>query len=266
MRLLDSRTVRPAARQRALTLLELMVAMSLLTVIVLGLYTMFNQTQAALRSGNTAVDVSENARAAMELLIRELEQMRPTGQTNGTNFYVEPNRVGYPLVQTLVDGTRVTNQLQTFFFLTKQTDWKAIAYVVSWASTNPADYPLLTNGVGTLSRIEFTTNHLTMTNNNLFNLYWNAPIASYSRVADGIVHLNLRAFDTNGVFLDTNSYAYTSNALPAYLEVELGVLEPNVLEQARAIPSTAASSNFLAQQSSKVHLFRQRIPIRTAGR
>lgn len=264
MRLTTSSTLRPAARQRAVTLLELMVSISLLTLIVLGLYSMFNQTQEALRRGSSQVDVLESGRAAMEILVRELEQMRPSGQTNGTNLYVAPNPVGFPLVQQLVDDAYVTNQLQTCFFLTKQTDWKAIAYIVSYAnSTNAADLTLLTNGVGTLSRIEFSTNHMTMTGNNLFNAYWGASLTNYSRVSDGIVHFSLRAFDTNG--FDTNglSYVYTNTHLPAYLEVELGVLEPQVLEQARAMPSLVASSNFLAQQSSKVHLFRQRIPVRT---
>ena len=55
---------------------------------------------------------------------------------------------------------------------------------------------------------------------------------------------------------------FMSNALPAYVELELGVLEPVALKQYQAL-SAKAAADFLSRQAGKVHLFRQRIPIRT---
>ena len=55
---------------------------------------------------------------------------------------------------------------------------------------------------------------------------------------------------------------FMSNALPAYVELELGVLEPVALKQYQAL-SAKAAADFLSRQPGKVHLFRQRIPIRT---
>ena len=69
----------PARRlaERALTLLEMMVAMSLLLVIVVGLYAMFDQTQRAFRGSLTQSDVLEAQRASMYIMSLELEQCRP---------------------------------------------------------------------------------------------------------------------------------------------------------------------------------------------
>ena len=57
-----------------------------------------------------------------------------------------------------------------------------------------------------------------------------------------------------------------SNTLPAAVEVELGVLEDRSIQRAESLPDGAAvswaRSNYLAQQAGKVHLFRQRFPIR----
>ena len=64
---------------RAFSLIEVMVAVTLMSVIVLGLLAMFSQTQRAFRTGITQVDVMEGGRAACELMAREMEQITATG-------------------------------------------------------------------------------------------------------------------------------------------------------------------------------------------
>jgi hypothetical protein len=63
------------------------------------------------------------------------------------------------------------------------------------------------------------------------------------------------------------SFAFKSNAMPAYIELEFGILEPEVLTQYYLMKQeeNPNADRFLARQASKVHLFRQRIPIRTAA-
>jgi hypothetical protein len=62
--------------------------------------------------------------------------------------------------------------------------------------------------------------------------------------------------------------SYYSNSLPNLpnsIELELGVLEPQVVEQLRAFGSnTAAQVNFMTNRMGAVHIFRQQIPIRAA--
>lgn len=66
------------------------------------------------------------------------------------------------------------------------------------------------------------------------------------------------------VYNPESLFMFVSNGLPGYVELELGVLEPATLkrlESFRDAPRTAAA--FVRKQAGKVHLFRQRIPIRT---
>jgi hypothetical protein len=58
-------------------------------------------------------------------------------------------------------------------------------------------------------------------------------------------------------------YIFTSNAVPAYVEFELGILEKQAYERYRAMPDYDSRTNFLARQIGSVHLFRQRVPIRS---
>ena len=68
----------------------------------------------------------------------------------------------------------------------------------------------------------------------------------------------------NLYFQDRINFNFFSNALPAYLEVELGILEKQALERFRTLPTNNAAllQQFLSTRSAQVHLFRQRIPIR----
>ena len=68
-----------ASRRRAFTILELLVAVSVMTLVIYVLYALFNQTQMALRKNASQVDVNEGGRAAMEMIVRELSQMEVSG-------------------------------------------------------------------------------------------------------------------------------------------------------------------------------------------
>jgi len=60
------------------------------------------------------------------------------------------------------------------------------------------------------------------------------------------------------------SLAFYSNAVPAFLEVELGVLDPQSYQRFKNLDASAAAGqlSFLSNRVAQVHLFRQRIPIR----
>ncbi len=259
----------------AFSLIEIMVVVSLMTVIVLGLMAMFGQTQRAFRSSMTQVDVLATGRATMDLLVRELEQMTAAYRTNVDNFYVTRADLA-PLVQVLPGTTeKRTNVLEEFFFLTRENQqWIGTGYF----TTNNA-------GVATLFR--FYTNapvtsiaHFTSAFERQISLVnQKSALASANRIADGIVHLKVQAYNTNGypivrspdlnlIRVQTNDfpamikYSFRSNAVPAYLEVELGILEERTLERARSIPNQVARRKFLEDRAGQVHLFRQRIPVR----
>jgi type II secretory pathway component PulJ len=306
----------PAREQRAFSLLELLTAVSIMVLIIFALYQMFAQTQKAMRGNITQVDVLESGRAAMEMISRELEQMDACGLAQGINLFAGMIPI-QPLVQAdLNQSSRPlrTNLLQELFFLSQRNNqWQGVGYRVLRAQ----------DGVGTLYRHSATTNRHRLTYTNLMGQFVHAVLATntatgslltnYHRVADGIIHFRVTAFDPEGrrlgyettnlfsgyqilrlrqnssaplafstanhvaeanvilrqdpfdPFRRETQFSFCSNALPAYVEVELGVLEPSTLKQYESLFGTAAGQDFLKRQASKVHLFRQRIPIRTAS-
>jgi type II secretory pathway pseudopilin PulG len=303
---------------RAFTVVELMLAVSIMGVIVFALFSVFNQTQRALRATETSGDVSEKARAIVEMISRELEQAQPTFRSyrgiqeiNLMGGYEYPPRM---IGSDRTDITPRTNFLQNIFFYNSYTNaWRGIGYRV----VN------VTNGVGQLVRFETNLfGHRPLTNQ-LSNAFVSEPItnASYHQVADGVIHLAFIPYDSQGYrlgydttnrqpgiysiyrgnaslknmgnkFSDINiltnanvlltqgyptapawvypyvtTFAFKSNAVPAYIDLEFGLLEPETLRQYYTMlqDQNANAANFLARQINKVHLFRQRIPIRTAA-
>ena len=270
----DGGDLRARGRTRsAFTLIELMVVTVLLAVIIIGLVAMFAQTQKAWRTSMTQVDVLESGRAVTELLTRDLEQITPSYLIDGVNFYAQIPNVP-PLVQPITGNPNVAgriNVMEEMFFVARENQtWKGFGYRVS----DPG------NGMGSLYR--FATNFgFGRDPAALFRSYNNTPLSGMSRIVDGVVHFKVRTFDfTNGwqtadyrpfiwcvemssqVPTEVGLYFYSNNIVPAFVELELGVLEERSRERALAIPAGIARSNYLAQQSSKVHLFRIRVPVR----
>lgn len=57
---------------------------------------------------------------------------------------------------------------------------------------------------------------------------------------------------------------FASNQLPAFIELELGLLPPQVLQRVRAIENADAQRNFLTNQANAVVLFNKVIRLRNA--
>ena len=279
---------------KAFTLVEVMVVSALLALIVLALMAVFNSTQTAFRAGITQTGVLESGRAVTDLIKSDLEAMTPSfGSTfsyptnkcgnryfivtNGVvNFYANTN-FGYTLLQSLPgSGSQRANVLENFFILTRQNrTWTGVGYVVDTAS----------QPVNSLYRFSMSTNVMASDPWPLFNVFtnwvFNGAFTNMSHLMDGVVNLTVHAFDVNGApiyFVGTNimtippnfsclgvqepiGYVFYSNALPASVEVELGILEDRTLQRAESL-SGAAQLNYLSNHAGQVHIFRQRAWIR----
>ncbi len=154
-------------RKNAFSLVELLVAVALMTVIIVGLYSMFNETQRALRTNVSQVDVLESGRSAIELIVQDIQQAEapgalrqaPSGEilfpppykittaraiTNRSPHFwsgIQTNRIRpyftEPMTQNLADGTMRINIIQEVFFLTRSNlNWVAKGYFVSPSRTN----------------------------------------------------------------------------------------------------------------------------------
>jgi type II secretory pathway component PulJ len=316
-------------KSSAFTVIELMLAVAIMGVIIYALFSVFNQTQRALRRSETGVDVAQRARAVLEMIGREVEQAQPTEgfwmMTSGverrtTNEFNMMGGLEYPpKVQKVTDRADIEPRHNLFFYNNKTNAWQGIGYRVI----------NVTNGVGILQRFETNQFGAKPISNRLARAFEIEPRTNitYHHVADGVIHLTFVPYDADGQRLgwDTinhmperykiarrradgaliqaqsnvrpdlnsgsNSVNYTtvelmegypqpdrnqqyvstfnfrSNALPYYIEMELGMLEPETLEQYYTMlaDQNPNATNFLARQISKVHLFRQRISVKAAG-
>ena len=285
--LTSAATITGTRSQKAgFSVLEIMVAVALLAVIIVGLLAMFYQVQRAFRAGTSQVDVMEGGRAAISIITREMQEVAATGLPGYTNLVVVQSWQGIETAQVLSSGTPPPpNFLNDFCFLQRRNDeWTGIAYRFTNAWT----------GVGTLVRYSWSwTNDSNPYVNETNNQARSSLVASrsgtafadgVSQVLDGVVHFQVEAYDAEGILYRTyrdtaptdlylrldkanNVYAFMSTNLPAYLDLELRVLEPSTLAKFRARAETdlTRATNYLAAQIGHTHVFRQRIPVRSAA-
>jgi len=266
-----------------------MVTVVLLSVIILGLLAMFTQTQRAFRSGMTQVDVLEAGRMATDMIARELGGITPdqvSVNIAAPNFFAQMTNW---TTMTLVGGSAArTNVLEDVFFLVHQNQtWTGIGYFVRTDLTFPGNL----GSVGALYRFETNSSAAQFSQNpsGLFVAFDRARNAlnplNVSKIMDGVVHFTARAYETNGYWLSFSRPSgnilvtynqpnvgeldlcyFASNAVPAAVEFELGILESQIYDRYKSIPVAAAQQSFYQNQAGHVHLFRQRIGIRNVDR
>jgi type II secretory pathway pseudopilin PulG len=141
----SSRRQKAFGRRAALTLLEMMVAVTLLAVIMVGLLMMFNQTQKALHIVSQQSDVFEATRATIQMISRDLNEVSDFNQPGVKNCY--STNFATPLsggAITLPSGTNQQLYFGEAFWLTRANDeWTGIGYFVAGG---------LNSGIGTLHR------------------------------------------------------------------------------------------------------------------
>ncbi len=263
------------ASLRAFSLIEMMVAVTLLLVIISALLGVFYQTQRAFRLSVTQVDVLEGGRAVMELLTGELPETTHSYRENQINLYA---RTAFPFViqpRPTLSSSR-TNVIQDIYFLRQHNDvWIGTGYFVA---------PFAGDGLGTLYRFEQSVTNVTSDAQirSLFVAFQDAiknfPTADSHRVADRVVSLRLTPYNLQGQFMTnqvdadfsfTNRFVETLN-LPAYVDLELGMFEPRAFEKYKALADPQVTAvdpgrafRYLTNHVENVHLFHQRIPIRS---
>ena len=257
-----------ARGRRGLTLIEMMVSITLLAIMMIGLLAMFSQTQKALHIAVTQTDVFENARGAIQLVSRDLSEMSDFGDSNviSATALVVDNPVG-PLPLPGSGGTTYSQPVffsEAFWLNRVNDDWQGTGYYVE--GTN--------YGVGTLYR--FSEKYDRSRAPQMIGDFFTVPSPFTNRVSDGIVHFQLTAVypylvtnltSTNISFIGSTNFTF-SEMLPAFVDVDLGVLEPATLKQFDALlslgtpASEASAKNFLREHVGKIHFFRERVPIR----
>jgi hypothetical protein len=276
-------------RCRALTVLEMLVSTACLVFIVVGLTAMFVQVQRAFKAGVKQSTMTDAGHTIIDLVAADLAQASDAQNTNIVNLYW-----GWAAMNTSSNYQDIpadvyrTNQLQEIYVLVHtNTQWLGTGYAISnFAGT----------GAGTLYQYLASTNDPLQPNNFLFSNFFNGVINQsfnpgyFHRVADGVVHLKIRVFDQYGnengqeqgmdFFPGNTNFSYPAPAytnmlgvlvppagLPATIQLEVGILEPDAFEQLRALPpNSQAQRTFLATAGGKIQIYRQNIPVAGAIR
>lgn len=272
----------------ALTLLEMLVSTAMLSLIILGLTAVFIQTQKAFLNGIKQATITDAGRTIADMIAADLRQMSDGQSPTITNLYWDWSN-STQIAQTEFLGGPVirTNQFDEIYILVHTNNvWTGVGYAIS----------NIAPGVGTLYRYSTNFNGPSLnTNNSFFLPFYNSITfqnfgTNWHRVADGVVQLKLRAYDQFGdetpnelswgdyppssAAVPSFSYPYyappligpivTTN-LPASVELELGVLEPQSLGQLRSLPLPAQQA-FIENAVSKEEIFRERISIPSFAR
>lgn len=212
--------------RRAFSLVEVLLVVTLLSLIVLVLMTVFNSTQAAFRAGVTQTDILGGGRAAMDLIVSDLKLMTASGgysnppssteiisySQSAPNFYVSTNFDGYPPLYQSLPGSITsvvrTNMLENIFILSRQNvsgrdTWVGVGYAVNATNVWPL-FPLYRFATNSPASEDPTA---------LFNTFiFEVETGGYtntgwSHLIDGVVDLRAHPFDVNG-YQVTNSYYY----------------------------------------------------------
>jgi len=266
---------RPSAR--AVTVLELLVAVSLISFIILALYQMFDRTQTQMRKAVREVDKFETGRAAAHLIQRDVSQMAAGHSAAGmlaVNFYTSTNLSAGSFAM-INNGTNVVQQnlLQDLYFISLDPaatpfNWMGVSYRVADPNdpTQPAAY-----GLGTLWRWTTNANRFDQSLQNRLFLQLPPP-AYWQRVADNVIHFRVTAITSGLPVMATNvavptatwAAVLTNHALPSYVEVELGFVDNRTAERARVyLPNINLAKTYLATNVDAVHMFHLHVPIRT---
>jgi prepilin-type N-terminal cleavage/methylation domain-containing protein len=250
------------------SLMEVLVVVSILSMIVLALMSVFSSTQRAFRASVTQTDVLEGGRATMELMASDLRGLTPSGYAGQVNMMVLANSVSTPqmhyspLAQSLPGSTVLrTNLLNFFFILGRQNNaWTGTGYIVDTTSASPL-FPLYR-----YQRATSITNPPSVLFNDFFYMVNNYQWTNMSHLVDGVVHMTVHAYDPHGRWINewaggvyqpyTNAfnlafqyppaqsigngfgeaqfYMY-AGTVPASVDLELGVLEDHAIARAESL-------------------------------
>ncbi len=110
--------------------MEMIVAIGLLSLVMIVLFSLFNQTTKAMRANSNQTDVMEGARSGLEILSHDLENMTVSGVAGAPNFVTYPSDSGRELFRGSVQelGTALVPIHQDLFFL-QRADSKRVKVV-----------------------------------------------------------------------------------------------------------------------------------------
>jgi hypothetical protein len=295
---------RPSSFQRrAFTLVEILTALAITTIIVIALVSMFNASTKALQVANRQTDIWESARATFGILKREIGEVTAGGLPERVHLFSanDPAAFYELAIPNLPRPTPILRK--DIYLLTRENDqWTANVFLLGRDRQSDPD-----SAVATLYHYRKSYPAVTAFDDNQLDIDVNLgvpplklplplaqardaldknlddladgrpPDGTVNAMAKGIVHLQLVAYAADGrAFTNSLELAalpddhynvrdtlwFQGDILPASLDLEMFVLEPDRIEEFRAQAGPIARQLYLEKHINSIQLFRTRIPIR----
>lgn len=158
----------------------------------------------------------------------------------------------------------VLGTLYRFEFATNQVDPRNLLWGKFHTNAASLATPVI-NGVVHFAISAYDSSGVLLTVNRLsaLGMYTNGVPAAGNQELFAY-ETRYRGTNSSGTVISTNvpCWAFLSNAIPAYVDIELGILESRTAEHAQAILNPAVRRQYLEQHLGNVHIFRRRIPLR----
>ena len=247
----------PPRLRRGFTIIEILMAVTLMSVLIFGLLTMFSQVQRASHLGMAQVDLMESGRVTMQFINEEFERISASDRAGVINLIATNSSTG-PLTFSRAPNPGIRCQLQNLFFISRQNDrWLGIGYRID----PPSKF------VGSLYRY---TNSAPISESPiwLYDEFRKSSLTNFHRLADRVVSFQATPYDRNGVISSNlttfDEFVFQGSELPASLDLELAILDQKTyLKYLKLTNSYVDVVRFLPQQVDHVSLFRRRIPVRS---
>ncbi len=228
-------------KKSAFTLLELMVAMAIMALLLVLLLNMVDSATKLWRVNENRVDSYREARAALGIMARDLENAL-AGSTNTNHFLV--NESAFPVFSTLGGALTDTNNGGALFFLSalpakaqengeNKSDVCQVGYFLALSRT-----PASTNQTLNLYRY-FRSSDETFTNLTAGTLFLNPSIGESGEelLARHIVGLSVRAYTLTNNSLVKFS-ASTNTPMPDLMEISISAINQDA---AKKLDNTVAN-------------------------
>lgn len=280
-------------RTRAFTLVEILTAVAITTIIVFTLMKMFDTSTKALQLANRQTDVWESARGTFGILRQNLGELTTGGATNRINLFTAnqtTENVGGNLMrrQDIYILSRENNQWNVNVYLLgkdrlSDLDTAGVKTLYRFQTNFPVYPPASASPLGFEYDI-FTSLHPFTVALDALDRHLAAvdsgqePEGTINVMARGIVHLRVvpyaadgRAFTNYNVlppplpvdhYVDDDTVRFRGEMLPNSVDLEMFVLHPDRIEEFRSQAGPIAQKNYLDKHTSSVQLFRTRIPVR----
>jgi hypothetical protein len=237
---------RPGA---AFTLAELLIATGITVIIVVLLGTMLGSVMSTASRSNQRIDAFRDARAALQIIERDLSNLVPTQWNTQTNPPSPVTRPAAYFALKNIYADPATGNQQIFGLIAVKAagssvgDVCAVGYYCRWEGNRYTLRRFFRDSAHTFAVLQNAPSYAA--DSDLYDL--NAADARNDVLAAYVWNFNITLYDATGAVINTNGLPYvcdkdatTPNSLPAAIEISFNAMSPQAARTVMSVSSNPA--------------------------